>query len=178
MHDCDERGWVVHPGEVPGSRQQGHVGVAKMGGQPADSRARRPDVEPTRHQQHWRGQRREPPGQRGVRLEARVEPVRSRLGELSGLGGCLRLCPGVPSPVQQRRRQPPAPLQFLRRCSLGGQGGDCVGVPRFVGSSGQHVVYAEVGREADDPKGRLDQHKMIDPMRVLSRVQQADPAAG
>ena len=70
MHDCYERGWVVHPGEAPGSRQQGHVGVAKKGGQPADSRARWPDVVLTRHQQHRRGQRREPPGQRGIRFEA------------------------------------------------------------------------------------------------------------
>jgi hypothetical protein len=38
MHKCCERGGVVHPGEVPGSRQQRQVGVAKKVGQPADGR--------------------------------------------------------------------------------------------------------------------------------------------
>ena len=43
---------------------------------------------------------------------------------------------------------------------------------------GQHLFYAEVGRDADDAKGRADQHKMIEPVRVPGRVQQTDPAAG
>jgi AcrR family transcriptional regulator len=56
------------------------------------------------NEQHRRRQCREPAGQRGVWVEAGVEPVGGGLGELSGLGGRLRPRRGVPLPVQQRRR--------------------------------------------------------------------------
>ena len=65
---------------MPGARQQRHVGVAEKGGQSLDGSARRPEVVLTRHQQHRHRQRGKPLGQRRVRVEAGVEPLRGRLG--------------------------------------------------------------------------------------------------
>jgi hypothetical protein len=46
-----------------------------------------------------------------------------------------------------------------------------------VRPAGEHVVDAEVGRDPYDAQGRIDQHQTVQPVPMLGRVQQADPAA-
>ncbi len=142
MDDRRERLGGVYPGEVSGARKQRHVAVTEKRAQLTNGIGGRPDIVLAPQQQGRHGQACEPAGQRRVRIEARVKAICSRLRELRGLGGCLGLCYGVPSPVQQRRRHPAIPLEFSRRCGLGVQGGDRVGVPGLVCPPGQYFVHA------------------------------------
>ena len=115
---------------------------------------------------------------RGVLGEAGVEPFRSCLRELGGLRCGLLASRRAPPSVQQRRRQPAQPLEFLRRCGLRVEGGKRLGVPRLVRPSGEHLVDAEVGLDPDDPQRRVNQHKMRKPFRISGCVEKTGRAAG